>query len=154
MELHEYYSEINSRIEKIDFDALWKDFKPLKFALYNDKKCFFDGQYIEKTDDFFANTAIEFNGEVIAIWNVSEPTDSDVLTSKIVHEMFHGFQTISGEKRYADEMDALFEYCYSNENLSVKDPCLSRVFPKCTLLFCTYSIFLFYLQKSFCRRAV
>jgi hypothetical protein len=120
MELHEYYSEINSRIEKIDFDALWKDFKPLKFALYNDKKCFFDGQYIEKTDDFFANTAIEFNGEVIAIWNVSEPTDSDVLTSKIVHEMFHGFQTISGEKRYADEMDALFEYCYSNENLSVK----------------------------------
>ena len=41
MELHEYYSEINSRIEKIDFDALWKDFKPLKFALYNDKKCFF-----------------------------------------------------------------------------------------------------------------
>ena len=120
MELHEYYSEINSRIEKIDFDALWKDFKPLRFALYNDKKCFFDGQYIEKTDDFFANTAIEFNGEVIAIWNVSEPTDSDVLTSKIVHEMFHGFQTISGEKRYADEMDALFEYCYSNENLSVK----------------------------------
>ena len=120
MELHEYYSEINSRIEKIDFDALWKDFKPLKFALYNDEKCFFDGQYIEKTDDFFANTAIEFNGEVIAIWNVSEPTDSDVLTSKIVHEMFHGFQTISGEKRYADEMDALFEYCYSNENLSVK----------------------------------
>ena len=68
MELHEYYSEINSRIEKIDFDALWKDFKPLKFALYNDKKCFFDGQYIEKTDDFFANTAIEFNGEVIAIY--------------------------------------------------------------------------------------
>ena len=40
MELHEYYSEINSRIEKIDFDALWKDFKHLKFALYNDKKCF------------------------------------------------------------------------------------------------------------------
>ena len=72
MELHEYYSEINSRIEKIDFDALWKDFKPLKFALYNDKKCFFDGQYIEKTDDFFANTAIEFNGEVIAIWNVTD----------------------------------------------------------------------------------
>ena len=62
MELHEYYSEINSRIEKIDFDALWKDFKPLKFALYNDKKCFFDGQYIEKTDDFFA---LDKDGNVI-----------------------------------------------------------------------------------------
>ncbi len=122
MELHEYYSEINSRIEKIDFDALWKDFKPLKFALYNDEKCFFDGQYIEKTDDFFANTAIEFNGEVIAIWNVSEPTDSDVLTSKIVHEMFHGFQTISGEKRYADEMAVFLRYAQrQDESFSAGD---------------------------------
>ena len=33
--LDEMYFAVESYLSKIDFDKLWKDFKPLKFALYN-----------------------------------------------------------------------------------------------------------------------
>ena len=97
--LNELYYEINELLKKIDFNNLWDGFKPLKFALYNDKECFYNGEYIEKTDSFLANTSINYQGEVIAIWKVMEEMDPILLTSKMVHEMYHGFQnTISHAK--------------------------------------------------------
>lgn len=121
MNLALIYEEIEKRVSKVDFTALWKGFYPLKFALYTDKECFFDGRYIEKTDIFCANTSIKFNGEEIAIWNINEePWDMDILSASIIHEMFHAFQEISGECRYADEKEAPFKYCYSIGNLSAK----------------------------------
>ena len=78
------YNQIKENINKIDFSKLWNGFKPLKFALYNDEECFFNGEYIKKTDDFLANTAISYNGEIIAIWNVVEDSDTTILTSKII----------------------------------------------------------------------
>ena len=52
MKLNELYYEVEKYIDLIDFNKLWKGFKPLKFALYNDRECFFNGKYIEKTDNF------------------------------------------------------------------------------------------------------
>lgn len=118
--LNELYYEVNKYIKLLDFNKLWNGFKPLKFALYNDKECFFDGEFIEKTNDFLANTSIRYNDEVIAIWNVVEEIDPILLTSKIIHEMFHGFQTINNESRFPNELDALYNYKYTNDNLSVK----------------------------------
>ena len=121
MELDTAYYEVKKRLDLIDFGALWEGFTPLRFALYNDKECFFDGRFIEKTDAFIANTAIEFNGEQTAIWNMTEQTDDmDRLASKLAHEMFHGFQNSSNESRWADERAALFLYRYSAENVSIK----------------------------------
>lgn len=118
--LEQLYYKLSDAIEKLDLDAIWKDFKPLKFALYNDKECFFDGHYIEKTADFCANTAIEFEGEYVAIWNVSEEMDFHVFVSKIVHEMFHAFQETQDWGCFTREMEALYKYQYSAENLSIK----------------------------------
>lgn len=121
MDLALVYSEIQKRVLKVDFSALWRGFSPLKFAVYTEKECYFNGRYIDKTDAFCANTAIAFNGESIAIWNiVEEPKDLDVLASLIIHEMFHAFQQSSGERRFANETEALFQYRYSAENLSAK----------------------------------
>lgn len=121
MNLQREYNRIKERIDAIDFSALWEGFHPFKFALYNETECFFDGRYIEKTEDFYANTSILYNGENIAIWNLTEePTDIDALAASIVHEMFHAFQSECGEKRYPDEKRALLEYHYSTENLSAK----------------------------------
>jgi len=64
-DLEDLYKKIADAITQIDFSKLWEGFKPLKFALYNDEECYFNGSYIEKTADFCANTAIEFQGEVI-----------------------------------------------------------------------------------------
>ena len=118
--LEERYYIIKKYIEKVDFDLLWKGFKPLKYALYNETECFYDGKYIEKSADFLANTSIKYNGEYIAIWNVMEDLDPIILTSKIIHEMFHGFQNINGESRFPNELEALFNYKYDDENLSIK----------------------------------
>ncbi len=121
MELHKAYEEVKRRLDTVDFSSLWRGFAPLKFALYNGSECFFDGKYIEKATEFYANTSIEYNGERIAIWNLSGGTrDLDALASLIAHEMFHGFQHIQGESRWADEMEALFDYKYAVENISTK----------------------------------
>ena len=120
MKLNEIYYEVEKYIDLIDFNKLWKGFKPLKFALYNDRECFFDGKYIEKTDNFLANTAINYNGEVIAIWNVLEDLDPIVLASKIIHEMFHGYQMINNESRFPNELESLSKYQYIDDSLSIK----------------------------------
>lgn len=121
MDLCNAYQEVKKRLDHMDFSSLWKGFYPLKFALYNETECFLDGQYVDKTVDFIANTSIQYNGEDIAIWNLSKGTgDFDRLAASIVHEMFHAFQNMQGENRWANERSALFDYQYSAENISLK----------------------------------
>ena len=138
MDLKQLYNEIQSYIKKLDFSKLWREFKPLKFALYTDDECFFDGAYIEKSDDFLANTAIFYNGEWIAIWRVQEEMNTVALTSKIIHEMFHAFQSMHNESRFFDDVEALYNYRYDEENISIKIKenqlldCLSTNFDKAT----------------------
>ena len=120
MDLKTLYTRVRETILTLDFSRIWPGFEPLKFALYNDEKCFFDGQYIEKTDEFCANTSILYHGEQIAIWMVQQDLDISVLTSKIVHEMFHGYQSIMGWDCWPDELEALYRYEYDAENLAIK----------------------------------
>ncbi len=120
MNLEMQYMKVKEAISSLDLGSIWPGFKPLKFALYDDEKCFFDGQYIEKTDAFCANTSIVYEGEQIAIWMVQEELDESVLTSKIVHEMFHGYQSIMGWDCWPNELEALYHYQYDAENLNLK----------------------------------
>lgn len=120
MDLERAYKEIADRITTIDFTRLWRGFESLRFALYDGQKCFFDGEYIEQTDDFVANTAILYNGAYIAIWRLTEAYDQDVLASKLVHEMFHGFQLQNDETRFMDELEALQKYVYDGGALTAK----------------------------------
>lgn len=121
MKLHELYAGIEFRLDRLDFDSLWKEFGRAKFALYDDERCFFDGRYIDKPAGFAGNTAIRFNGEYVAIWHIDDaPQDMDGLAAAIVHEMFHAFQMESGESRWADELAALFDYRYLPRNISIK----------------------------------
>lgn len=75
---------------------------------------------IEKTAGFLANTAIVFNGEHIAIWNLKEHTDADILASKLIHEMFHVFQSMNNDSRWPNELEALSRYRCDTRNLSIK----------------------------------
>ena len=120
MNLDELYSRVSETVSSLDFGRIWPGFRPLKFALYDDEKCFYDGMYIEKSDDFCANTSINFQGEQIAIWKVVDDLPIPVLASKIVHEMFHGYQTVENWNCWADEMEALYRYQYNADNLSLK----------------------------------
>lgn len=120
MGLETLYQQVKEAISRLDFHKIWPGFAPLRFALYDQESCYFDGGYIQKTDDFCANTSICFQGEQIAIWMVTEELDISVLTSKLVHEMFHGYQTIRGWDCWPDEMEALYNYRYDAGNLSLR----------------------------------
>lgn len=120
MNLEKIYYDIKKIIDTVDFSLLWDGFILLRFAVYNEEKCFFDGSYIPKTDAFIANTAIMYNDEYIAIWNVIEEVDIEILASKMIHEMFHAYQMKNNESRFPKELEALVKYNYSAENLSIK----------------------------------
>ena len=72
------------------------------------------------SDVFCANTSIVYEGEQIAIWNMTDELPTTKLVSKIVHEMFHGYQTLQGWNCFADEMEALCRYKYDADNLCLK----------------------------------
>ena len=137
MELSQVYREIERKLEKIDFSSLYRGFSRFPFALYNDTQAYMDGRYFEKPGEFIANTAVRYNGAYTAIWFMAEePDDFDVLASKIVHEMLHAFQNVSGEKRWADERAAMVKYRYEEGNIAARleevacmERCLDREDP-------------------------
>ena len=121
MELEQAYRQVEARLERIDFSALHRGFHPFPFALYRDTEAFTAGRYIPRPASFLGNTAIEYEGVLTAIWELSEERpDIDVLASKIVHEMLHAFQHESGEKRWADERGALAGYGYDPVSISAR----------------------------------
>lgn len=120
MDYRAIYQEVRDKINNVDFSLLWKGFNKYKFAIYNDERVYFDGYDIAKTDDFLANTSIAYEGTQLAIWYLIEPVDTDVLASKLIHEMFHGFQREQEEKRFPDEFSALFTYEYEADLLQIK----------------------------------
>ena len=120
MNLAEMFYKVKEHISTVDFNNLWEGFRPLKYALYNDKECYFNGKYIPKTEEFLANTAINYNGEMIAIWNMTDEIDPIVMTSKMIHEMFHGYQSLKKESRFPNEFDAVLNYKYIPQNLGIK----------------------------------
>lgn len=107
MELERLYWSVEEMLRGLELARIWPGFAPLKFALFDAERCFFDGRYVEKTDDFCANTAISYRGETIATWQVEGEQSLPVLVSKLVHEMFHGFQRLQGWDCWADELEAL-----------------------------------------------
>ena len=52
MKLNDLYSKLAEIISNLDYESIWYGFKPLKFALYDDENCFFDGFYIKKQMHF------------------------------------------------------------------------------------------------------
>ncbi len=120
MELLHAYNEIHAKINRVQFNLLWQGFLPFKFALYDDKQVCFGGKLMPKTDEFLGNTSIVYKGENIAIWKLTQPFDTDILASKVIHEMFHAFQKQFKNLEYANEFEATFKYNYSTENISIK----------------------------------
>ena len=120
--MQDLWQRIHSKIRRIDFDTLWPGFRPFPFAFYDDKRVVFSDRTLPWDARFLGNTAIDWEGSPLAIWKIEspEPADEDVLTSKLVHEMFHAFQKASGETRWADEIRQGLRYQYHPDNLCLK----------------------------------
>ncbi len=115
------YKEVCKRLEQIDFEALWPQFHSYPFALYTKKEAVMNGVYFSTPASFYGNTAILWNGQRTAIWNIEldPPKSLDHLTADLVHEMFHAFQTERGERRFPNDL-TLFAATQTAESLSWK----------------------------------
>ncbi|HHX19311.1 MAG TPA: hypothetical protein GX728_02595 [Clostridiaceae bacterium] len=106
------YQKLEERLAKLDFASLWPRFAKPSYALYTDESMCFDGELLPKPDHFYGNTAIEYEGKMIAIWmlkseQIETDTDLDRLTARIVHEMFHVFQMENGESRFPNDLELI-----------------------------------------------
>ncbi|MFO7882140.1 MAG: hypothetical protein R6U52_06340 [Kosmotogaceae bacterium] len=114
----------------------WFDFPEIPVALYDNERVFIAGYPRElenfneqsgvlvgkKDNRFYGNTAIELDGEQVAIWDLTtiDPSISfGRLLSLIFHEAFHGYQKIRGENRWANELQIL-EYPFTERNLALR----------------------------------
>jgi hypothetical protein len=120
MDIRAVYENVKSRIEQVDFRLLWPDFKSYNFALYNQDIVILNHQPIPMNDLFVGNTAIQYKGEFIAIWQLNEDMNIDILTSKIIHEMFHAFQMESNDCRFPNEFQAITRCHHSLDDLNRK----------------------------------
>jgi len=121
VDLRVVHDQVTEQIEKLDFEKFWPRFIAYPFALYDDRQVWFKGFQEPKSYIFLGNTAIDYQGKKLAIWNMKESPieDISILTSKIIHEMFHAFQNDCQECRFPDEFQGLF-YDYQPWNLSMK----------------------------------
>ncbi len=115
------YKEIKARIDRIDFDLLWPGFKQYDFAIYDQYKVCTHNRTFPITEQFMGNTTIKFEGNQIAIWNITlhDLDDLDLLSAAIIHEMFHAHQMTMGESRFYNDLDAL-SYPMEFDNLNLK----------------------------------
>lgn len=128
--------EIERLLNRIDYDKLWSGFSKTKYAIYDDKNfCINDAEgidmdlietssfYVGKVDErFIGNTAILLNDNYVAIWNmntVTEDIENERLASLLVHEMFHCFQFVNGEKRFPNELLGI-NYPITIENVNLR----------------------------------
>ncbi len=108
--MQKIYEQISRRLEQLDLDAIWKGFSQCEFALYDDEQFFLGGEYYPLDSDFRGNTSIQYKGRYIAIWHIQEADmeDWDILTSNLVHEMFHVYQENCGENRFPDDIALMY----------------------------------------------
>lgn len=118
--LIEIYRTIEKKLKTLNFSDFFPGFQIMDFALYNDKIVVLKDEVIPYDRRFVGNTSIIYNNKRIAIWKIeSIYVHFNILTSKIVHEMFHAWQMESGELRFPNEFKGLF-YHYEKYNISMK----------------------------------
>jgi len=103
------HHEISLRLKKLGFNSIYTGFHPFRFAIYDDKKVCFGESEMPWDSRFVGNTAIDYNGEIIAIWNMKcAVKDMDIFASMLVHEMLHAYQRESKVTDYPDDLAGAF----------------------------------------------
>lgn len=119
--MRQLYKLIKEKVDAIDFTHLFDGFSQMPFALYDETHVYLASRVIKKTNQFYGNTSIQFEGKHIAIWYIDNKAvdDTDVLASKIIHEMFHAYQMKQKDPRFPNEILAV-KYPYDARNLTIK----------------------------------
>ncbi|MFB1081814.1 peptide ABC transporter permease [Jeotgalibacillus sp. JSM ZJ347] len=121
--------ELKSQLESADLNQIWPDFKLTAYALYNLEYVYlFNHPICQGKDEplifewdkrFVGNTLILFKDVPTAIVNVEKPGSFEGNYATLVHELFHGYQTLMDEKRFPDELLGV-QYPLLEENISLR----------------------------------
>ena len=109
MNLLKIYNEVNTILNTVDFNALFEGFRKYRFSLYTSKEIVVDGKVIPYQEGFRGNTAIWYENEYVAIWNMElDPIDDmEQLAYCLIHEMFHCHQYTNKEARFPSDFELL-----------------------------------------------
>lgn len=119
--MRKLYTQLSNLLSSVNFNELWEGFHFYDFALYNDKGIYLKDSVIPYDNHFMGNTAINYEGQYIAIWKVENPDNEDVevLAADLVHEMFHAYQYEMKESRFPQDLRML-DYPLNIENFKLK----------------------------------
>ncbi|MCM1192750.1 MAG: hypothetical protein NC389_10015 [Acetatifactor muris] len=119
--MRQLYEKINELLQLVPFEDICHGFRRCGFAVYNADTVWLRNRVIPWDHRFIGNTAVEFEGEFIAVYQVENPQDTDpeILAADMVHEMFHAHQMRSGENRWPDDL-TLLAYPENTENYRLK----------------------------------
>lgn len=117
--------KISEQITLEKLNKIWKGFNITRFALYKENKGYLSStcedkslvKEIEWNPQHYGNTCILYNNEYLGIWNLntlSHNANFDRLFASIVHELFHGYQSVFCKKDYANELKAA-TYTFTKE---------------------------------------
>ena len=119
--LERIYKAVQKKHKLLNFQALWPGFHAFPFILYDGNRAYGRNGYFPQPEAFRGNTALHYNGEWTAIWELApaEMPDINVLSADLAHEMFHAFQMEHKERRFPDDLAAL-AYSMDAGNLTAK----------------------------------
>lgn len=119
--MRQLYEKVETLLQLVPFEDICPGFQRCRFAIYDPGHVWLADRVIPRDDRFVGNTAVEFEGEYIAVYQVDDPreTDAEILAADLVHEMFHAHQMRNGEDRWPDDLKLLI-YPENMENYRLK----------------------------------
>ncbi|KIL49448.1 hypothetical protein [Jeotgalibacillus soli] len=133
MTILETCNEVLKRIDQTEWQLIWPGFKPVAFCLYNEEKAYlFNHPMIvsdqesfysfDREKQFVGDTLILYKDYPTAIVNVDKYDCPNHIYSILVHELFHGYQSMMNDKRFPDELQGVrYPLCLKNINLRLKE---------------------------------
>lgn len=119
---------ISTELETVELTSYWPRFQKTAYALYDEDFVYlvhhphFPDETVTQlpwSEEFVGNTLIMFREVPTAIVRAADCTDEAELVAVLIHEMFHGFQFLSGESRFPDEVQGIL-YPLHEENTALR----------------------------------
>lgn len=130
--MNKYLNQISQDLVNANLNNYWSGFESIAYALYDKSYVYLfnhprmkknqqnNYQILNWDEQFMGCTLILYNDYPTAIVNIELYENYESLYSILVHELFHGFQYVKGETRFANEVLGI-TYPISKENVELRN---------------------------------
>jgi hypothetical protein len=130
--MYNYLDRLTQDLTETNMQQFWQGFELVAYALYNKDHVYLFNhptfqpqdrnpyQILIRDGQFNGCTLILYKNYPTAIVDLDLFSDYESLYSTLVHELFHGYQYLKGEKRFPDELKGIF-YPLIKENIQLRN---------------------------------